>query len=181
MQYYVVSLNWSVVIRQFIHAATIYLFIYFLVRRWAWRRLPHKFTVQSVIGLSQTDFTMSSPKREPQGNVFTGPAITQSKRENRPDCSSDCSFDLIASQPRLLSRQSLIATPAFKREPSPFRALSFRTLSPPQNDLSVVKLPQLVSQMGTGLAVRETVWNEGPRFVTPVKETCQPSSVGHFR
>lgn len=123
---------------------------------------------------------MSSPKREPQGNGFAGPAITQTKRGNGSDCSSDCSFEPAASQPRLLSRESLSATPAFKREPSPFRTLSFRTLSPPQNDPSVVKLPQLVSQMGIGLAVRETVWNEGPCFVTPVKE-IQHSSVGQFR
>lgn len=102
------------------------------------------------------------------------------KRQNRPDCSSGCSFELIASQPRPLSRRSLIATPAFKREPSPFRALSLRTLSPPQNDLSVVKLPQLVSQMGIGQAVRETEWNKAPRFLTPVKE-IQHSSVRQFR
>ncbi|XP_039513458.1 dynein heavy chain domain-containing protein 1-like, partial [Pimephales promelas] len=120
---------------------------------------------------------MSSPKREPQGNGFARPALTQTKRGNKSDCSSDCSFEPADSQPRLLSRQSLSATPAFKREPSPFRTLSFRTLSPPQNDPSVVKLPQLVSQMGIGLAVRETVWNEGPRFVTPVTETQHSSIV----
>ncbi|XP_067287609.1 dynein heavy chain domain-containing protein 1 [Pseudorasbora parva] len=120
---------------------------------------------------------MSSPKKESQGIGITRPVITQSKRANRPACSSDCSVEPAASQPRLLSRECLTATPAFKREPSPFRTLSFRTLSPPQNDLSVVKLPQLVSQMGIGLVVRDSVWNEGPHFVTPVKETQHSRSV----
>lgn len=112
---------------------------------------------------------MSSPKRDAQGNGFTGLAFTQTKGGNRP-----------ASQPRLLSRQSLTTTPAFKREPSPFRTLSLRPLSPARNDLSAVKLPQLVSQTGTELAVREIVWNEGPSFVTPMK-TTQHSSVRQFK
>ncbi|XP_021335614.3 dynein heavy chain domain-containing protein 1 isoform X2 [Danio rerio] len=111
---------------------------------------------------------MSSPKRDAQGNGFTRLAITQTKGGNRP-----------ASQPRLLSRQSLTTTPAFKSEPSPFRTLSLRTLSPAHNDLSAVKLPQLVSQVGTELAVREIVWNEGASCVTPVK-TTQNSSVRQF-
>ncbi|XP_026076980.1 dynein heavy chain domain-containing protein 1 [Carassius auratus] len=103
---------------------------------------------------------MSSPKRETRGNGFSEPAVTRNKRRN--------SLEAAASQPRLLLRESHTATPAFMCEPSPFRSLS-PPLSPPQYDLSFVKLPQLVSKVCPELPLRETVWREGPRFVTPVR------------
>lgn len=120
--------------------------------------------------------TMSSPEKEPQGNGFSDAANTQSMRRNKLYC-SDCSLEPAASHPRLLFRKSHTATPAFKCEPSPFRALS-PPLSPPRYNLSFVKLPQLVSlQVST---VRETLWNEGASCVTHVR-VIKPSSVGQFK
>lgn len=134
--------------------------------------------MQAVI--SQTDsVTMSSPKRETGGDGFTEPAVTRSKRGNKLYCSADCSLEPAASQPRLRFGESHTATPAFRCEPSPFRSLS-PPLSPPQYDLSFVKLPQLVSQVGTDLPVRETVWREGPRFGTPVR-AIQRSNIRKFK
>ncbi|XP_058646980.1 dynein heavy chain domain-containing protein 1 isoform X2 [Onychostoma macrolepis] len=121
---------------------------------------------------------MLSPKKEPQGNGFSEATNTQSKRRNKLYC-SDCSLEHEASQPRLLFRKSHTATPAFKCEPSPFRALSPPS-SPPQYDMSFLKLPQLVSlQVSTKLPVRETLWNEGASFVTHIR-AIKPSSVGKF-
>lgn len=106
---------------------------------------------------------MSSPKREAQRKIFSKPAITQSKRENRLDRSSDCSFDPVYPHTQLVSHEYLKPLQAFKKEPPCFH--TFRIRSPPQSDLSVVKLPQLVSKVGVELAIKESVWNEGPCFV----------------
>ncbi|XP_051531516.1 dynein heavy chain domain-containing protein 1 [Myxocyprinus asiaticus] len=98
---------------------------------------------------------MSSPKRESQRKGSTRPAITQSKREDKLDFSSKCSLECVAT-----------ALPAFKQKTSLFHhTLTNRALSPLQYDLSLLKLPQLVSKVGVELAVRESVWKEGPRLM----------------
>lgn len=105
---------------------------------------------------------MSSPKREAQGKSFSRPANTQSKRGNILDHLSDYSFDPVSPH---VQPVSLEYCRPFKNEASSFNTFSIRTHSPLQSDLSVVKLPQLVSKVGVELALRESVWNEGPCFV----------------
>lgn len=132
-----------------------------IMKHWMlFQKMGLKWTPSAGSDISNWLLTMSSPKRETRGNGFSEPAVTRNKRRN--------SLEAAASQPRLLLRESHTATPAFKCEPSPFRSLS-PPLSPPQYDLSFVKLPQLVSKVCPELPLRETVWQEGPRFVTPVK------------
>ncbi|XP_073732029.1 dynein heavy chain domain-containing protein 1 [Misgurnus anguillicaudatus] len=108
---------------------------------------------------------MSSSKREAHAKGFSKSAINQRKSRNRVDSLSDYSFDPVA--PRTQSHEYLtsLSLPPFRQESLPFYTNSTRTLSPPQNDLSVVKLPQLVSKVGIELALRESPWNDGPRFV----------------
>ncbi|KAI7795482.1 putative dynein heavy chain domain-containing protein 1, partial [Triplophysa rosa] len=107
----------------------------------------------------------SSPKREAQGKSFSRPANTQSKRGNIIDRSSDYSFDPASPHVQQVSHEYCTPLPAFKNEATSFHNFSIRAQSTLQSDLSVVKLPQLVSKVGVELALRESVWNEGPCFV----------------
>lgn len=108
---------------------------------------------------------MSSPKKEAQGKNFSRPANAQSKRGNILDRSSDYSCDPISPHVQQVCHEYRTPLPAFKNEASSFPTFSIRAQSPLQSDLSVVKLPQLVSKVGVELALRESVWNEGPCFV----------------
>ncbi|XP_073667956.1 dynein heavy chain domain-containing protein 1 [Paramisgurnus dabryanus] len=116
----------------------------------------------------------SSHKREAHGKGFSKSAINQRKSRNRVDSLSDNSFDPVASRTQSHAYLTSLSLPPF-RQSLPFH--TNRTLSPLENDLSVVKLPQLVSKVGIELALRESPWNDGPRFVSSALSADLPIKI----
>lgn len=59
-------------------------------------------------------------------------------------------------------------------EPQPGRALSTGNLSPAPTPLSMVELPHLVAEVGPELAMRESLWMEGPCLIASALGTDIP-------
>lgn len=113
--------------------------------------LPNSWDSELCDSLHWLLTVMSSPKREAHGKGFSKSAINQRKRGNRVNSSSDFSFNPVASHTQSHEYLTSLWLPPFRQESLP--------------SLSVVKLPQLVSKVGIELSLRESPWNDGPRFV----------------
>ncbi|XP_070987103.1 dynein heavy chain domain-containing protein 1 [Oncorhynchus clarkii lewisi] len=80
----------------------------------------------------------------------------------------------VLSLPPLESQEHHASSPAFMYEPQPGRALSTGNLSPAPTPLSMVELPHLVAEVGPELAMRESLWMEGPCLIASALGTDIP-------
>ncbi|XP_031647288.1 dynein heavy chain domain-containing protein 1 [Oncorhynchus kisutch] len=95
-------------------------------------------------------------------------------RERKHDSIPAANVASVLSLPPLESQEHHASSPAFMYEPQPGRALSTGNLSPAPTPLSMVELPHLVAEVGPELAMRESLWMEGPCLIASALGTDIP-------